>query len=112
MVNTLLVMAGGAIGAALRYKFGRMIFRLLGPNPPLGWPWGTLGVVVDQVDPSGLVASALKPGEVIVSANLTDVWEPRHLTRQIEDARNAGRQTILVLVRSPAGYRYSVLPVK
>jgi serine protease Do len=77
-----------------------------------GLPWGTLGVVVDQVDPSGLVASALKPGEVIVSANLTDVWEPRHLTRQIEDARNAGRQTILVLVRSPAGYRYSVLPVK
>jgi serine protease Do len=77
-----------------------------------GLPWGTLGVVVDQVDASGPVASALKPGEVIVSANLNDVWEPRHLTRQIEDARNAGRQTILVLVRSPAGYRYSVLPVK
>ncbi len=46
MVNTLLVMAGGAIGAALRYQFGRMSFRLLGPNPPLGWPWGTLGVNV------------------------------------------------------------------
>ncbi len=77
-----------------------------------GLPWGTVGVVVDQVEPSSPVAAALKPGEVIVSANLNDVWEPRHLTRQIEDARNAGRQTILVLVRSPAGYRYSVLPVK
>lgn len=45
-MNTLLVMAGGAIGAALRYQFGRMSFRLLGPTPPLGWPWGTLGVNV------------------------------------------------------------------
>ncbi len=37
MSNTLLVMAGGAIGAALRYQLGRASLRLLGP----GWPWGT-----------------------------------------------------------------------
>jgi len=77
-----------------------------------GLPWGTIGVVVDEVDPAGPVAAALKPGEVIVSANLTDVWEPLHLTRQLDDARKAGRQNIVLLVRSPTGYRYSVLPVK
>ena len=77
-----------------------------------GLPWGTIGVVVNEVDPDGPLAAALKPGEVIVSANLRDVWEPRHLTRQIEDARKDGRQSIVVLVRSNAGYRYSVLPVR
>jgi len=38
MPATLLVMIGGAIGAALRYHLGALSLRLLGP----GWPWGTL----------------------------------------------------------------------
>ena len=38
MVPTLLVMAGGAIGAAMRYQLGRALFRVGGT----GWPWGTL----------------------------------------------------------------------
>jgi len=42
MLNTLLVMAGGGIGAALRYQYGLLSLRLIGP----GWPWGTLGVNV------------------------------------------------------------------
>lgn len=37
MQHTLLVMAGGAIGAALRYHLGKIALRLAGP----GWPWGT-----------------------------------------------------------------------
>lgn len=41
-MNTLLVMAGGAIGAALRYQYGQLSGRLFGMN----WPWGTLGVNV------------------------------------------------------------------
>jgi CrcB protein len=46
MQSTLLVMAGGAIGAAMRYQFGRLAFHLTGPNPRLAWPWGTLGANV------------------------------------------------------------------
>lgn len=46
MLNLLLVMAGGAIGSALRYSFGQFSLRLTGPNPPWSWPWGTLGVNV------------------------------------------------------------------
>lgn len=42
MFNTLLVMAGGAIGSALRYQLGRLCTRLFG----MGWPWGTLAANV------------------------------------------------------------------
>lgn len=38
MQNTLLVMAGGAIGAACRYQLGRFATHMMGP----GYPWGTL----------------------------------------------------------------------
>ncbi|MBO9579879.1 MAG: fluoride efflux transporter CrcB [Sphingobium sp.] len=44
MMNIFLVMAGGAIGSALRYEYGRVSGRLFGPNPMWAWPWGTLGV--------------------------------------------------------------------
>ncbi len=77
-----------------------------------GLPWGTIGVVVSAVDANGPVGSGLKVGEVIVSANLRDVWEPRHLTRQMDDARKDGRSSVVLLVRATTGYRYAVLPVK
>lgn len=38
MTNTFLVMAGGAVGAALRYQLGRISSHLLGTS----LPWGTL----------------------------------------------------------------------
>lgn len=38
MNSTLLVMAGGAVGAALRFQLGRLSLHMWGT----GWPWGTL----------------------------------------------------------------------
>lgn len=38
MQHTLLVMVGGAIGAALRYHLGKLALRVAGA----AWPWGTL----------------------------------------------------------------------
>ncbi|QUT06362.1 fluoride efflux transporter CrcB [Sphingobium phenoxybenzoativorans] len=38
MINTLIVMGGGAMGAALRYHLGRLAAHLFGMN----YPWGTL----------------------------------------------------------------------
>ena len=38
MTNTFLVMAGGAVGAALRYQLGRLSAHILG----ISYPWGTL----------------------------------------------------------------------
>jgi fluoride exporter len=46
MFNTILVMAGGAIGAALRYQLGRLAFHVTGPNPRFDWPWATLAANV------------------------------------------------------------------
>jgi CrcB protein len=55
MLNTLLVMAGGAIGAALRYQLGRASLRLLGP----GWPWGTFAANLIGALCMGLLAGWL-----------------------------------------------------
>lgn len=55
MFNTFLVMAGGAIGAALRYQLGRASLRLIGP----GYPWGTLAANVIGGFVMGLAAGWL-----------------------------------------------------
>jgi serine protease Do len=75
-------------------------------------PWGSVGLVVTIIEETSAVSSGLHVGDVIVQANLRDVWEPRHLTREIEDARQANKAGVLVLVAGKSGYRYSVIPVK
>ncbi len=55
MSNILLVMSGGAIGAALRYVLGQASLRALGP----GYPWGTLGANVIGGLVMGLLAGWL-----------------------------------------------------
>ncbi|MET0241106.1 MAG: fluoride efflux transporter CrcB [Sphingobium sp.] len=55
MFQTILVMSGGAIGAALRYHVGRLSLRLFGS----GWPWGTLAVNVAGGLAMGLLAGWL-----------------------------------------------------
>jgi CrcB protein len=55
MSNILLVMAGGAIGAALRYLLSQASLRALGP----GWPWGTFGANVLGGLAMGLLAGWL-----------------------------------------------------
>ena len=52
MPNLLYVMAGGAIGAGLRFEVGRLALRQLGP----GFPWGTLIVNLAGGLAMGLVA--------------------------------------------------------
>ncbi|MCW2396369.1 MULTISPECIES: fluoride efflux transporter CrcB [unclassified Sphingobium] len=55
MLNTVLVMIGGAIGAALRYQLGRASLGIMGP----GYPWGTLAANVLGGLAMGLVAGWL-----------------------------------------------------
>lgn len=55
MDKVLLVAAGGAAGAVMRYLTGMGALRLFGP----GWPWGTLTVNVVGGFAMGLLAAAL-----------------------------------------------------
>lgn len=55
MDKLLLVAAGGATGAVMRYLTGMASLRLLGP----GWPWGTLTVNVVGGFAMGLLVATL-----------------------------------------------------
>jgi CrcB protein len=55
MRNLLLVMIGGAAGAGLRWEFGRLALRWMGPD----FPWGTLGVNLIGGLLMGLLAGAM-----------------------------------------------------
>lgn len=55
MQHTLLVMLGGAIGAALRYHLGKIALRVAG----LAWPWGTLAANILGGLAMGLLAGWL-----------------------------------------------------
>lgn len=55
MPSLFLVMIGGAAGAGLRWEFGRLALRQLGP----GFPWGTLGVNLIGGLLMGILAGAM-----------------------------------------------------
>ena len=58
MINTLLVMAGGAVGAALRYQLGRLSAHAVG----IGYPWGTLAANLLGGFAMGVLAGVLARG--------------------------------------------------
>jgi len=55
MLKLILVMAGGAVGAGLRYEVGRLTLHRFGP----GFPWGTLAVNLLGGLAMGLLAGIL-----------------------------------------------------
>src|SRR3546814_15434088 len=56
MTNILLVMAGGAVGSALRYLLGRLSAQMI---PGDSWPWGTFGANVVRGFAMRLLAGGL-----------------------------------------------------
>ncbi len=58
MPNLILVMLGGAIGAAFRYQVGRVAAERLGDS----FPWGTFGVNLLGSLLMGLLAGAIAQG--------------------------------------------------
>lgn len=77
----------------------------------LGLRWGSLGVVVAQVDPdrSDIV---LRRGDVIVQVNQDEVWKPEQVIEKYDAAKAAGRKDLLLLVERVDGFRYELLPVR
>ena len=75
--------------------------------------WDSRGIVVTLVDSkSKVVATGLKPGDVIIQANLKEIWQPKQFTKIITAAKNQGKMDVLILIESPNGFRYSLLPLK
>jgi serine protease Do len=75
-------------------------------------PWGSIGLVVARHDSDLAKGIDLQPGEIIVQVNQQTVWMPEHITREINNARSAGRGSLLLLVQGVSGYRFSLLPTR
>ncbi len=74
--------------------------------------WDSRGVVVTLVNSESKVATGLKPGDVILQANLKEIWLPKQLTKTISAAKKSNKSDVLILIESPNGLRYSLLPIK
>jgi CrcB protein len=72
MNHLLLIGAGGALGAISRHLVGRAALRWLGPEMPLGLPWGTL---------VANVAGGLLMGLLVGWLALAGRGEPDHYIR-------------------------------
>ncbi|WP_299360357.1 DegQ family serine endoprotease [uncultured Paracoccus sp.] len=70
------------------------------------------GLVVQQVDPSAAAAErGLTPGDVITEAGQQPVLSLSDLQARVDEAREAGRTSLLMLVRRGGEPRFVALPI-
>ncbi len=73
---------------------------------------GKKGVVVTQVDPSGVAADhGFSSGDIILEVGGKSVSTPAEVRHVIADARSAGKHTVLVRVKSGDNTKFVALPV-
>ncbi|HET7847866.1 MAG TPA: Do family serine endopeptidase [Pseudolabrys sp.] len=73
---------------------------------------GQKGVVVTQVDPSGVAADhGFSSGDIILEVAGKSVSTPADVRHVIADARSAGKHTVLVRVKSGDNTKFVALPV-
>ncbi|MGN7870411.1 Do family serine endopeptidase [Paracoccus sp. 22332] len=78
----------------------------------MGLPNDARGLVVQEVDPSSEAAEkGLAPGDIITEAGQQPVASIGDLNARIDEAREAGRKSLLVLVRRAGEPRFVALPV-
>jgi len=65
------------------------------------------GVVIVKVDPKGAAADKqLKPGDVIVEISQDEIRTPGDVKKKIDEAKEAGRKSILLLLEGQNGLRF------
>jgi serine protease Do len=70
------------------------------------------GIVITEVAPDGTAADhGLKPGDVVVEVQQGAVSSPADMTRKLEQARQEGKKSVLLLVQGGDGLRWVPLPV-
>jgi serine protease Do len=73
---------------------------------------GQKGIVITDVAPEGTAADhGLKPGDVVVEVQQVAVASPADMQHRIEEARQGGRKSVLLLVQGADGLRWVPLPV-
>ena len=78
----------------------------------LDTPEGTTGLVIQSVDPSSAAAErGLNPGDVITEAGQQPVQTLADLEARIDEAREAGRNSVLLLIRRGGDPRFVALPI-
>jgi serine protease Do len=71
------------------------------------------GIVITDVAPDGTAADhGLKPGDVVVEVQQVAVTSPADMQHRIEEARQGGRKSVLLLVQGADGLRWVPLPVQ
>jgi len=84
-----------------------------GAAEELGLPAGTGGLAVLQVDPaSEAYAKGLREGDVITEAGQQAVVKLSDLEDRVKEAREAGRKSLLLLVRREGDPRFVALSVE
>lgn len=79
----------------------------------LGVSRDTVGLVVQSVDPKGAASEkGLAPGDVITEAGQQAVTSLEDLQKQVKDAQDAGRKSILLMVRRAGEPRFVALPIE
>ena len=74
-------------------------------------PADAKGVVVAEVDGEGPAAEkGVRPGDMIVEVSQSPVKSATEISAKIDEARKAGRKSVLLLVQNDAGLHY--VPVK
>ncbi len=70
------------------------------------------GVVVTNIDPRGLAADVgFQIGDIILEVGGKSVSAPADVRKALADARNGGKRTILMRVKSSQGTRFVALPL-
>ena len=73
---------------------------------------GSQGVVVTTVDPDGAAAAhGFKTGDVILDVAGQVVNAPADVRKAMNDAKSAGRRTVLMRVKSEQGTRFVAIPL-
>ncbi len=69
------------------------------------------GVVVANVDPNGFAAEFFQAGDVILDVGGRAVSSPAEFRTALSEARNEGKRSILVRVKSERGTRFIAIPL-
>jgi serine protease Do len=70
------------------------------------------GVVITDVAPNTPASDrGLKPGDVIVEVQQTEVTAPSDIQKQVDAARKADRKNVLMLIQREGGVQYVPLAV-